>query len=425
MSNTLDRRSLLKRLTTMAASPLLLGSFLSLVAVGCGPGTESPTAPTAGSQLVASSATLSFRQISGGLFHTCGVATDDRAYCWGQNVNGQLGDGTTTSRARPTPVAGGHFFILVSAGAGYSCGITTQNRAYCWGQNTTGQLGDGTTTDRLRPVAVASSKRFSQVRSGYFHTCAVDPFNAAFCWGHNSNGQLGDNSKISRLTPVRVRGGLAFRRVFTAGFHSCGATLDNRGYCWGRNEDGQLGDGTTIQKLKPTLIAGNHRFTQVFVGAAHGGGWSSNSCGLTSDQRAYCWGDNRLGQIGDGTSGWNLIRTSPVAVLGGLQFSGLNTSGVATCGVTTANRAYCWGSDGNFQVGDGNSTAEEYTTPNAVTGGLQFRAITTGTLHTCAITTLNAAYCWGNNFEGQLGIGTFDSGAGFTAKSSPLAVVAP
>ena len=80
------------------------------------------------------------------------------------------------------------------------------------------------------------------------------------------------------------------------------------------------------------------------------------------------------------------------------QFSGLNTSGVATCGVTTANRAYCWGSDGNFQVGDGNSTQEQYTTPNAVTGGLQFRAITTGTIHTCAITTDNAAYCWGNNF---------------------------
>ena len=200
----------------------------------------------------------------------------------------------------------------------------------------------------------------------------MDPFNAAFCWGHNSNGQLGDNTTISRLTPVRVRVGAAFRRVFTAGFHSCGATLGNRGYCWGRNEDGQLGDGTTIQKRKPTLIAGNHRFTQVFVGAAHGGGWSSNSCGLTADQRAYCWGDNFLGQIGDGTAGFKLIRTSPVAVLGGLQFSGLNTSGVATCGVTTANRAYCWGSDGNFQVGDGNSTQEQYTTLNAVTGGLQF-----------------------------------------------------
>jgi alpha-tubulin suppressor-like RCC1 family protein len=404
---------------------VLLLSGLFLFAAGCGPETESPTAPGAEPQLAASSAALSFRQISGGLFHTCGVATDDRAYCWGQNVYGQLGDGTTTSRARPTPVAGGLRFILVSAGAVYSCGITTQNRAYCWGQNTTGQLGDGTTTDRLRPVAVAGGKRFSQVRSGYFHTCAVDPFNAAFCWGHNSNGQLGDNTKTTRLTPVRVRGGLAFRRVFTAGFHSCGATLDNRGYCWGRNEDGQLGDGTTIQKLKPALVAGNHNFIQIFVGAAHGGGWSSNSCGLTADQRAYCWGDNRGGQIGDGTAGQSLIRTTPVAVLGGLQFSGLSTSGVATCGVTTGNRAYCWGSDGNFQVGDGNSTQEQYTTPNAVTGGLQFRAITTGTFHTCAITTANAAYCWGNNFEGQLGIGTFDSGGGFTAKSSPLAVVGP
>ena len=96
--------------------PLL--SALFLLAAGCGSETESPTAPAAAPQLAASSAVLHFRQISGGLFHTCGVATDDRAYCWGQNVYGQLGDGTTTSRARPTPVTGNLTFILVSAGDG-------------------------------------------------------------------------------------------------------------------------------------------------------------------------------------------------------------------------------------------------------------------------------------------------------------------
>jgi alpha-tubulin suppressor-like RCC1 family protein len=392
---------------------------------GCREDAESPTAPAVPSALATSAAALSFRQISAGKWHTCGVATDDRAYCWGDNLNGQLGDGTTTDRARPTPVAGSLKFILVSAGGSYSCGITTENRAYCWGENTTGQLGDGTTTRRLRPMAVAGGRRFRQVRAGHFHSCAVNPFDAAFCWGQNTNGQLGDGTKTNRLTPVKVVGGLAFRRVFTAGLHTCGSTTNNRAYCWGRNEDGQLGDGTTIQKLKPTLVLGGHSFTQVTVGAGQGGAWSSVSCGQTTTNRAYCWGDNRAGQIGDGTSGQDLIRRTPVAVKGGLLFSGLSSGGIHTCGVTTVNRAYCWGSDGNFQVGDGNFSQEQYVTPNAVTGGLQFRAITAGTFHTCAITTGDRAYCWGNNFQGQLGIGTVDSGAGFTPKSAPIAVIGP
>jgi alpha-tubulin suppressor-like RCC1 family protein len=386
---------------------------------------QSPLSPDAEpGQVAALAAPLSFRQLSAGKWHTCGVATNNRAYCWGDNSTGQLGDGTNLDRSRPTPVAGGHSFVLVSAGLTYSCGITTENRAYCWGQNTAGQLGDGTTIDRRLPVQVAGGRRFQQVRSGAFHTCAVNPSNVAFCWGQNSNGQLGTGNTKASLVPVRVKGGLEFRRVFTAGLHTCGATLDDRGYCWGRNEDGQLGDGTTIQKFQPTLVTGGRRFSQVMVGAAQGGAWNSVSCGLTTASRAYCWGDNVAGAIGDGTSGFNLRRPTPTAVLGGLLFSGVSTGGVHTCGVTTNNVAYCWGSDGNWQSGDGDFSQNDHLTPNPVAGGHAFRAITTGTFHTCAITTTDRAYCWGNNSQGQLGLGFVD-GNPFTPKVAPTPVVGP
>jgi alpha-tubulin suppressor-like RCC1 family protein len=405
--------------------PALAAALIAFM-IGCNEQSPSPTDPgPLATSLSAASAVLSFSQISAGKWHTCGVTTDKRAYCWGDNLNGQLGDGTTTDRARPTPVATSLQFILVSAGGSYSCGITTENRAYCWGQNTSGQLGDGTITNRQRPVAVDGPRRYRQVRAGHFHTCAVNSFDAVFCWGQNSDGQLGDGTKTNRRTPVKVLGGHSFRRVFTAGRHSCGATTSNRAYCWGKNEDGQLGDGTVTLKLKPVLVAGSHSFSQVFVGAAQGGAWSSVSCGLTTTEQAYCWGDNATGQVGDGTSGFGLIRKTPVAVKGGLQFSGLSTGGAHTCGVTTTSRAYCWGSDGNFQLGDGNFSQALYTTPNAVTGGLLFRAITAGTFHTCAITITDRAYCWGNNFQGQLGIGVIDSGSGFTPRSAPIAVVGP
>jgi alpha-tubulin suppressor-like RCC1 family protein len=230
---------------------------------------------------------------------------------------------------------------------------------------------------------------------------------------------LGDGTTARRLLPVRVRGGLAFRRVFTAGLHTCGATLDSHAYCWGKNEDGQLGDGTTIQKLTPVEVAGGYRFRDVQVGAARGGSWNAVSCAVTTDNRAYCWGDNLYGALGDGTT---ISRSIPVAVSGSFAFSKVSEGGVHTCGVTTDNRAYCWGSNGNWQLGDGSRS--DRVTPSAVSGNLKFRAITTGTFHSCGITLEDRAYCWGNNFEGQLGIGTVD-GNPFTPHSSPEMVAGP
>ena len=121
-----------------------------VLAIGCASDTESPAGPAAPPSLATTAATLVFRQISAGWSHSCGVTTDNRAYCWGSDSAGQLGDGMTTNRGRPTLVAGGLRFLEVYAGGVHSCGITTANRAYCWGGNAAGQLGDGTTTDRHR-----------------------------------------------------------------------------------------------------------------------------------------------------------------------------------------------------------------------------------------------------------------------------------
>jgi alpha-tubulin suppressor-like RCC1 family protein len=93
--------------------------------------------------------------VTAGFAHTCGETTGNRAYCWGDNGAGQLGDGTTGGRLRPVPVAGGRAFKQLSAGGEHTCGLTSTGAVYCWGGNSEGQLGDGTRSGRLTPVAVA------------------------------------------------------------------------------------------------------------------------------------------------------------------------------------------------------------------------------------------------------------------------------
>jgi alpha-tubulin suppressor-like RCC1 family protein len=389
----------------------MLASALVLVVVGCGEETTAPSAPETRPALATTSAALSFRQISTGMYHSCGVTTDNVAYCWGYTGTGQIGDGTTNTPGdelqRPNPVAvvGGLHFLQVSAGFDHTCGVTTDNRVYCWGSNARGQMGNGTFLGGSTPVAVVGARRFRQVSAGYVHTCAVSLFDVAFCWGNNDNGRLGDGTRTEHLWPVRVHGALRFRRVVAGGFHTCGVTTGSRAYCWGRNEHGQLGDGTITTRLKPVAVGGGLSFRQVSVGAARIGlKWQSVTCGLTTDSKAYCWGDNLHGQLGDGST---TQRTTPVAVMPHLQFSQVNTGGGHTCAITTDNSTYCWGHNARGQLGDGSSTGS--LTPVAVSGGNQFRAVSTGGGyggHTCGLTMGDRAYCWGLNYFGQLGDGT-------------------
>jgi hypothetical protein len=145
--------------------------------------------------------------VDAGLLHTCAVAATNDAYCWGFNDEGQLGIGTRGfSQVRPTPrlVLGGKSFASVTLGGGYSCGLTTSGAAWCWGANLRGQLGDGTTTPRLVPAAVAGGRQWSLLAAGYDQTCGVATNGAGWCWGDNLWGELGNGTTDGSTVPVRV-----------------------------------------------------------------------------------------------------------------------------------------------------------------------------------------------------------------------------
>ncbi len=145
----------------------------------------------------------SFRVVTGGFLHTCGSTTSDEGYCWGRNTTGQLGIGSTGGvHSAPTSVTGGHSFRSISGGWYHSCGVTTADDAYCWGLNNWGQLGIGSwggTYDEPNPVT--SGLAFQLVTAGRYHSCGVTTGNDAYCWGLNKYGQLGDESGVNKESP--------------------------------------------------------------------------------------------------------------------------------------------------------------------------------------------------------------------------------
>jgi len=328
---------------------------------------------------------LTFRSVTTGDSHYCGLTTIGTAWCWGQNNRGQLGNGSTTGFGTVsfTLVVGGLTFAAVSAGFYHTCALTTTGAAYCWGANDFGQLGDGSTVSSSVPVAVSGGHAFVAISagggylSGSSHTCAVTTTGAAYCWGSN----VGDGSTVSSSVPVAVSGGLTFAAVSAGAAHTCGVTTTGAAYCWGSNDRGQLGDGSTVSSSVPVAVTGGLTFSALDAGGRDYGG---HSCAVTTGGLAYCWGDNEFGQLGDGSG---ISSSVPVAVTGGLTFSMVSAGGSLwshTCGVTTGGAGYCWGNSGY-------DTANE--APVLVPGGLSFASVSAGA-GSCGVTVDNIAYCW-------------------------------
>lgn len=363
-----------------------------------------------------------FSLVSAAREHSCGLDPAGNAYCWGLNNRGQLGDGTADQidySTEPTAVDTDLTFVSLDAGGDHTCGVTTDEEVHCWGDNYRGQLGvDPVGGHEDTPVPADTDEQFDSVSAGHSHTCGVTTDEEVHCWGEFKWGQLGH----VQPGPAAANTDEEFNSV-SAGFqHTCGVTTDGNVYCWGSNDSGRLGDGTSDWRIDPepvdaTNLAADEEFLSVSSGQ------HAHSCGVTidaaGDRSAYCWGRNEDGELGDGTTDERNIPT-PVdtdALDGGEQFDSISAGHNYSCGMTTDDEdrreAFCWGDNWAGQLGDG--AREDTTTPQPVTTDSlepddQFETVSTSRYpqHSCGVTTFGNAFCWGANDSGQLGDGTTD-----------------
>ena len=248
--------------------------------------------------------------ISAGSNHTCALTTAGGVKCWGWGEFGELGDGTGNRHHTPVDVSGLTSGVAaISAGHNVTCAITTMGGMRCWGDNFNGQLGDGTNVGRLTPVDVSGlTSGVTSMSVGLGQTCAVTSAGGAKCWGYNHFGELGDGTTTDRLTPVDVSGLTSGVATISGNeFHTCAVTTAGGAKCWGFNGTGAVGDGTLHRRLTPVDVNG------LTSGVATISTGVQFTCALKTAGAATCWGSGFNGQLGDGSTDLQLL---PVDVYG-------------------------------------------------------------------------------------------------------------
>jgi alpha-tubulin suppressor-like RCC1 family protein len=356
--------------------------------------------------------------ISAGSDHTCGVTTRGKAFCWGANSFGQLGDAATERSATPVAVrqaglAAAPGFSAITAGDRHTC--AAQGLAlFCWGENSQGQLGNATFESSTTPVIVKNPQNQDGLNSNFLsagptgsHTCSVDVLgDNIYCWGSNRFGQLGTDAVPASSIPLKVaRPPDAYpyadwSAIVAGATHTCILLEDGHAWCWGDNSAGQLGRTGIAASATPLAVAGS-AFVKMTAGGEH-------TCGTTgvpfTPSTTWCWGSNSDGQLGNGTT---IASAAPVAIANH-AFEQISAGARHTCGITSQRQLFCWGSNSRGQLGNGSTASSAVPVPVSLPNMIDvgFVAVTAGKEHTCAIGVRGKAYCWGSNASGQLGNGT-------------------
>lgn len=372
-----------------------------------------------------------FEQVAAGGAHACAISAEGVAYCWGGGPSAtpiptRVNSSTSFRSLNSTLWSGTyeHDYGSKDGGVLWTAVWALARDGSLWTWDERAWDADGSPAPIEAPTFTAMVAGGAQglvphgsssggAGPGYLHiTCGLTQLDEIHCYGDNQYGQLGTGStSYVGFSFARVTGGHAFTSLPTGALtsdHMCALTAERQAYCWGGNYAGQLGATTSERCLVstleppvrdvscsrvPVLAAQGRSFFEIAVG-----GWFT--CGLDDGGTVYCWGSNRWGELGRGTTG---DRGEPAPVTGGRSFVEIVAASRHACALDVSGAAYCWGYNAEGQLGDGTTVAR--SVPVEVAGHHRFRSLDPGRDFTCGISEGGAVLCWGSGHAGQLGTG--------------------
>ncbi|MEM8621518.1 MAG: hypothetical protein AAGF73_17555, partial [Actinomycetota bacterium] len=428
----------------------------SVLVAGTTAVTPTSVAARAGGQSIATGTGGIAPAIAAGGDHACALLGSGEVTCWGDDFDGQIGNGTTTGNVDtpPTPVTlptvdgNPSTAVAIATGLRHTCAILNSGGVSCWGSNAFGQLGNGTTTSSdvevpptpvTLPTVDGNPTTAVAITAGSFHTCAILNIGGVSCWGRNNGGQLGNGTTVGPVAtpsdPIAlptVNGDATTAVAISAAEgHTC-AVLNSGGVsCWGDDIDERLGNGSASGNVTtppaPVTLPGNTTATAVATGASH-------TCALLNSGGVSCWGIAQNGRLGNGSNSGTVDAppqpvtlptvdghpTTAVAITTGTQHS---------CALLNSGDITCWGRDFDGQLGNGSTTGDVNAPPAPIALPIVDNnpttavAISGGNRHTCALLSTGDATCWGADDFGQVGNGATTGDV--EAPSAPISLPAP
>jgi len=331
--------------------------------------------------------------IAAGKCHTVALKTDGTLWAWGENMYGQLGDGTTTDRHFPVQIGFDTDWAEIAAGYGHTIALKTDGTLWAWGDNINGQLGNATTIEEHSPVPIGTDTDWAEIAAGGYHSIALKTDGSLWAWGANTYGELGNGSTIPRHFPV-LSIATNCSQVDAGASHTVLLRTDGRLWVWGCNSYGQIGDGTTIDQHSPVLIGSSTDWAQIAAGLFH-------TIARMNDGSLLSWGCNTFGGLGNGNT---VDQHSPVLIGTGTDLAQIAAGGYHSIALNSDGTLWAWGCNSSGQLGDGTTTHQSLA--KQIGSDTNWSQIAAGSSHTIALKTDGTLWAWGYNECGQVGDGS-------------------
>ncbi|MEL1240966.1 RCC1 domain-containing protein [Flavobacterium flavipallidum] len=347
-----------------------------------------------------------WKTISAGVNHSVALKSDNTIWAWGSNFNGQLGDGTTVTKNKPTQINTTNNWQIVVAGDFHTAAIKNDGTLWAWGDFGYREFEVSSSIDKTIPTQIGTDSNWESVSAGGYHTVAIKTDGTLWAWGDNTYGQLGDGTKLNKTIPIQIGTANNWKTISAGKYHTIAIKTDGTLWAWGINSAGQLGDDTFTDRYKPTQIGTNNNWKTIST--------KNHTVAIKTDGTLWGWGANYYGQLGIST---NTNKNTPTQIGSTNNWQTIAAGDYHTVAIKTDGTLWTCGQNYYGELGDNTNIDKNVFTP--IDTMTKCKIATAGNSFTLAIKTDNTLFAWGSNNTGKLGDATN------TNKKVPTAIACP